>query len=204
MAKIKIRGRLEPIEIENEKAQKVKDRKFGFNGVEKAEPTDLVDLGEWAGEYSRIVEIEMTKTSSTRDYAAEKQEREEQERKEQWLKMSPETKAEQIGWFKLAYSMRLGQFKTDPPENVIKEVTARLVKFYTENPTAETYPHSLTEDLLPKKGNTQTLAEKMKMNGDSERVCKNPNCDNKLPHHVKDFCSGKCMLESKNGQLSTE
>lgn len=61
MAKIIIKGRKEPIELDNETAKKVKHRWCGdvSTGAGKADPTDIVDLGDWAGEYGSIRSIEL-------------------------------------------------------------------------------------------------------------------------------------------------
>ena len=42
MARIKIRGRLEAIEIDNERAKKLKERKFGLNGDKTEEAIYVV------------------------------------------------------------------------------------------------------------------------------------------------------------------
>lgn len=206
MATIKIRGRLEPITIENDRAYKVKQRKFGLDGVEKAEPTDVVDLGDWAGEYSRIVEIEMTKERRQGEDPEVVRQREEEAQRQKWLAMSPEEKAKNTGRFKLSYSMRLGDFKAEPPEKVMAEVQARLLKYYTENPKAENYG-SLLDDLLPQKlSGAPTLAESktveaQKPNG---KHCKNPKCGKELTGRLDEFCSGACMLAAKNGEVAEE
>ena len=206
MAKIIIKGRREPLEIENARAQIIKNRKLGLNGETPADPLDLVDLGEWCGEYGRIVEIEFTKEVKENgvDSAQAQREREEKEQRERWLKLSPEAKGEATGRFKLSYAMRLGQFKLDPPEDVMKKVVAILTKYYKENPTAMTYPTELTDHLLPPKAG-QSLAEKMDVNAPTQpNGLKCKKCDTDLKGNVKEYCSGQCMLDDKNGQLSTE
>lgn len=67
MANIKIKGRTESIIISNDLAKKIKLLKFGDeNGNNKASSTDLIDLGEWAGEIGEIrsIEIEKPRTNS--------------------------------------------------------------------------------------------------------------------------------------------
>lgn len=61
MALISIKGRKEPIEISNEIARKIKHRWCGDvnTGAGKADKTDILDLGEWAGEYGAIRSIEL-------------------------------------------------------------------------------------------------------------------------------------------------
>lgn len=63
MAKITIKGRKEPIEVENEIAKRVKSRWCGdpTTGAGKAQKDDILDLGEWAGEYGSIRSIELDK-----------------------------------------------------------------------------------------------------------------------------------------------
>jgi hypothetical protein len=61
MAKIFIKGRNEPLEVQNEIAKQVKHRWCGdvSTGAGKAEKSDIVDLGDWAGEYGQIRCIEL-------------------------------------------------------------------------------------------------------------------------------------------------
>lgn len=61
MAKIFIKSRKEPLEIPNEKAKQIKLRWCGDSntGAGKAERDDILDLGEWAGEYGSIRSIEL-------------------------------------------------------------------------------------------------------------------------------------------------
>ena len=206
MGKIKIRGRLEPIEIENSRAQQIKDRKFGNNGAEKADPQDLVDLGEWSGEYSRIVEIELTKTRvDTRDTSEEAREREEKVAAEKWAKLTPEEKGKSIGWFGLAYSSQLGDYSAKPSEELTKKVQKVQAAYYKKNPTHTRVPSEAYGKLLPEKKGTASLAQKMSMdNLGNGKVCQNKKCGKKLSGNLDKFCSGSCMLTAQNGELSTE
>ena len=202
MARIKIRGRLEPIEMDNARAQKVKNRKFGLNGEQKAEAIDTVDLGDWAGEYGRIVEIEMTKEVNNNQSVDNRAIEEEAERKK-WLALSPEAKAGALGRFKLSYAMRSGNYSAEPPAELLEKAKKILLKFFTENPTALSYGNELDE-LLPQK-KAHSLAESMDMNKTLEtngRKCK--KCGTDLTANKKEYCSGKCQLDDKNGELSTE
>lgn len=66
MALISIKGRKDPIEVPNDIARKVKRRWLGVfeTGEGKAEKTDVLDLGDWAGEYGQIKSVELDKFQS--------------------------------------------------------------------------------------------------------------------------------------------
>lgn len=64
MSVIKIKGRSDPLFRPYAVAKKIKQRKFGDDGVSppipKASPSDLIDLGdEWSGTYGQIISIEL-------------------------------------------------------------------------------------------------------------------------------------------------
>ena len=61
MGRIKIKGRRENIELDDTRCQKLKNKWLGLNGERKADIKDLVDIGDWAGEYSQIDSIEIVK-----------------------------------------------------------------------------------------------------------------------------------------------
>lgn len=158
MARIKIRGRFEAIEIDNARAQKVKDRKFGNNGVEKAEPQELVDLGNWAGEYGRIVEIELD--STRREVSAESREeihkREEKEAQETWERKTPEEKGESTGWFSFAYSSEAGDYSARPSEKILKKARILQTAYFKKNPAVRIMPREEYGDLLVQKKKLST------------------------------------------------
>jgi len=209
MARIYIKGRREPLEIENTRAQMVKNRKLGLNNKTMADPMDMVDLGDWCGEYGRIGEIELTQTQGSRiDTYQDIADKKERQRVKKWKAMSPQGKAEQLGAIRLSYSVRIGDYKAEIPEELVKEIVAIRKKFYEEQPDVEKVPAELYEHLLPpRRGNgsmTKDLAEKMSMpknepNGEKCKQCEKPLVDNQ-----KDFCSGNCRVEKANGNLSTE
>lgn len=60
MAKVRIKRKLELLTIDDDRARSLKNRWLGINGASKAEVTELLDLGSWAGNYGQIdgVEIE--------------------------------------------------------------------------------------------------------------------------------------------------
>lgn len=61
MARIKIRGRKEPIEVDNARARSVKALIFGnTDGTGKADPHEYLDLGDaWAGMVGQVDWIEL-------------------------------------------------------------------------------------------------------------------------------------------------
>ena len=203
LAKVKIRGRSDPLFIDVSRAQKLKDRKFGLNGVEKADAFDTVDLGEWAGEYGRVVEVEMPKKEvDSRSHQAEEQ-RKEREEQEKWLKLPPEQKGKGTGYFQLAYSMRVGDFGVKVPADLLKKVEKAQVEFYRKNPTKTRMSADDYGDLLPKKTDkstsspTEALGKKMAM--PKPKKCK---CGAEISS-TQEMC-GKCLLDEKNGELSTQ
>ena len=63
MATIKIRGRREPITVDDTRARKIKVLRFGdVNGKGKADPHEDLDLGdEWAGTIGMVEWVELGK-----------------------------------------------------------------------------------------------------------------------------------------------
>lgn len=61
MARIRIKGRTEEIIVDNDKARRIKARWAGDpqNNITKADRGDILDLGEWSGEYGSIRSIEL-------------------------------------------------------------------------------------------------------------------------------------------------
>lgn len=64
MARIKIIGRREPIEIDGTEARKIKKLRFGdIDGIGKLDPNHDIDLGDaWAGKIGQIDWIELDRT----------------------------------------------------------------------------------------------------------------------------------------------
>lgn len=204
MARIVIKGRRDPIEIENDRAQKIKDRWLGLNGAVKAEPNDVLDLGIWSGEYGRIGEIEMTFYSAgspVEDKTAKYQE-EERKRLEEWAKLTPEEKGKRLAPFKLAYGVRTGKYNEPVPEDILKKAEKVQVEFYKKNPKAFGVPNEVFGSLLPPR-TAPTIAQKMTVN--TEKVLSGIKCIcGKELYLGQEACSGKCLLEKKNGGLSTK
>lgn len=65
MAQVHIKKRARPIELDYSRAKILKQRKYGYDGVAKAEASDQVDLGEWAGQYGEILSIDMAVENRT-------------------------------------------------------------------------------------------------------------------------------------------
>ena len=194
MAKIFIKGRREPIDIENARAVIIKNRKYGLNGEQARRPEDAVDLGDWCGEYGRIMEIELTVENQLSDTEQKAREKEEQKRQDEWLRMPPENKGRFIGKFRLAYQAALGDFKAGVPAEAEQLVVQLQTDFYEKNPHALGVPSEVYAHLLPdKRTKAQATTEK--------RQC--VVCGTDLKPTLAKYCSGSCMLEDKNGQLST-
>jgi len=168
MATIKIRGRLEPIIVDDAIAKKVKARKFG-DGVAQAQPNELVDLGEWSGEYGRIVEIEFQRKENDEARRAEAQRKleEEKRKEEEWLKKPAEEKAKSETMFETAYAMRMfGKFRCELPPDVSKRAYEVRLQWFKDHPADWSVPSSAyPEDLLPPKGKSgrAILADKMRV-----------------------------------------
>ena len=191
MAIIVVKGRREPIELENDRAEKIKARWLGLDDTPKADPNDVVDLGVWAGEYGRIVEIEMSRVvihQNVEDSFA-KQAREQREADERWKAMTPEAKSKATGKFKLKYLMMTKQQAT--PE-VLAKVEKALLDFYKKAQADIHAPDTLWYQFLPRP------VEPLKPR---PRIC--PSCKTKEAKKGSLYCSGKCELDSKNGQIST-
>jgi len=207
MATVKIRGRIDTIELDNVRGQNLKNRKFGLNNTAKADPLELVDLGEWAGEYGRIVEIIIPKRhepATVEDLAKQK----EAEAEAKFLKLDPAEKARQrTGLFKLQYAMRIGVLKAQPPEALLKKVVEALTVYFTENPNELHASVKAFEDLLPPK--TDKSVSRMglakKMSTEDKAVAnglKCKKCGTELKGNLREYCSGSCMLAAQNGEIS--
>lgn len=67
---IKIRGRREPIEVDYDRANKIKTLRFGgINGLGKADPKDDLVIGEeWAGTIGLVEWVELGKSVQKPQY----------------------------------------------------------------------------------------------------------------------------------------
>lgn len=152
MAFIYIRGRREPIEIENDRARKIKALRFGdINGENKADPSEMVDLGDdWAGELGKITAVEITKKPVER--AKSDPEAEHKIEEARMLALPIETRLEQLGYgyFKLSWWMRSGQREKEPPEAVMAEAAKASKDWYKLHPSTAFPPNSAYEPILSK------------------------------------------------------
>lgn len=171
MALIKIRGRLEPIAMDDARAKKIKERKFGVEGrVEKALPTELVDLGDWSGEYGRIVEIELSKKTDDNDPRELEKKRAHEERVK-FLAQSPKAKANIVGWFKVMYASRMGDWKAEPSAETLAKVVELQERLYTADKNLMPMRITAAEygDLLPpRRGGSMRLGDRMRIKHEEE------------------------------------
>lgn len=164
MAKLIIKGRREPIIIENARALKIKERMFGLNGVEKADPTNLIDLGTWSGSYDRIVEIEITEESTEKIKVLSDNEVDEAVKRESWLLLTPEQKAERLSKFILAYNSIRRDFVSPIPEAILKSAYDIQLRYYQRNPRALSVPADQFEGILPNmKATAHVLSEQFSL-----------------------------------------
>ena len=147
-ARVFIKGRKEPIEIENDRARKLKVLRFGdANGNGKADPLQGIDLGdEWAGEIGKIATIELDRPAQTK-----KQFDQEQSCLEDAMKILAIPIAERaklVGQFKLEWYMRSNLTEKEPPAEAIAKAQEISLAYYTANPKAIRVERKLFEPLL--------------------------------------------------------
>lgn len=149
MAFIFIKRRKEPIDISPERAYKIKCRWLGIDGVEKADPTDTVDIGSWAGEYSQILSIEIPKDRKpvdnvkfdTSDDTFKKEEM-------RLLAMPIEDRAKLLDMFEIRWFMRSGMTEKIVPQDVIEQAKALAYEYFKNNPLSAFVPLDVFEPLL--------------------------------------------------------
>lgn len=145
MAEISIKGKKDALVVSEEVARKIKQRKLGddFMHIAKAEPTDMVDIvhatGSWCGEYAKIGGISLDHHARTQESPQDKAIREQKEADAEWFRMSAEGKAEQLGMFKISWSMRNGLHR-DIPADVIEKAKKIRTKYFTKYPAARDMP----------------------------------------------------------------
>lgn len=148
-AKITIKGRREPLYLNGkERINKLRDRRFGLNGVKKADPNDSVEIDGWVGDYSRISDIEII--SETKQ-AARHEKVSEEEKKEllRFRNMSPEQKAQNLGVFCMAYAMVVGDYGAEPPQELKEKAIAIQVEYYKKHTDATLVPKEVFAEILP-------------------------------------------------------
>lgn len=147
-ARVFIKGRKEPIEIENDRARKLKILRFGdANGNGKADPMQGIDLGdEWAGELGKISSVELERREQTKQAFDQEQSCLEDAMK--ILAIPIAERAKLVGQFKLEWFMRSNLTEKDPPEDVVAQAQEISLGYYTENPQAIRVARELFEPLL--------------------------------------------------------
>lgn len=162
MAIIKIKGRTDPIRIPNDRARTLKARWLGdpARQVEKAPRGDLVDLGDWCGEYGQIASIELDKAPPV---PKEENDAKDEDRlrlaNEKFRKSPPEHKAKNLDKFRIAYMTRHGY--EQPTPEVYQRAYAIQVEYFKAHLDALVVPSEAYGDLLPPR--RSSLSEKMKI-----------------------------------------
>lgn len=146
MAEVKIRGRVDPVIVTNERAIKVKEIWKDLRNPR----SDIMDLDTWCGELGRIVDINLD-TARLNKYAdQDRKKREEDAEREAWKRQPPSDKAKTLGHFKLTWWARNGmKGPKEPPELLMKKAYEIALAYYTKYPHAEGVPLEAFSRLLP-------------------------------------------------------
>ena len=203
MARITIKGRKDPIEISRERAVAVKNRWLGLNDQAKADPHDVFDLGDWAGEYGRIAEIDLDEPLAKLPQRVEIDEAaEEKKQADAWALLTVDQKADQLAYFVFAYKSRSGLFGVDPPQEVMDKARKIQAKYFKANPTQRRVPVAEFDTILPPKVRGISLLDRKSMeripNG---RICK--VCGKPLVDQQDEYCSGECLMNDESGEIAT-
>lgn len=161
MGFIYIKRRREPIEVANDRAYRVKCRWLGIDDTPKAEPTEVLDLGEWAGEYSQIVSVEMSKEAPK---PAKTYEEEEREKHAELMRTPVEERAKMLGAFKLGWFVRSHMTQKEPPATVMDVAERVALAYLKKNPRVAFATNDVFEPIFKQhfgKKAAPTLAEKM-------------------------------------------
>lgn len=160
MAKIYIKTRLEPIELNYERAAVVK-----FNWLDPSKSkTDKVDLGSFSFEYSQIkaIDLDYPQTKQVKQIDYETEWKKEQEK---FFKLTPEEKSEHIEKFKIDFWFMSG-FKKRPSLEVCEKAKKIQLEFYRKNPRTMNIPKRFFNDLIIEEcGEIEVvnLSDKMRM-----------------------------------------
>lgn len=150
---ISVRGRKEPIEVEEERGRKIKTLRFGdLNGNGKADLDTDIDLGdEWSGQLGRITAIEFVRAEVER-VEVDTEEIKQKQYIESQLKLPPSKRGGNFGLFKISWWMRSGMRadQKEPPAAVMKEVEKISTAYFTKHPKAYDLPSNILEPVLVK------------------------------------------------------
>ena len=141
-AKIIIKNRREPLEIEYARAIRLKELLTN----PETDRDSMVDLGDWVGQLKEIKAIDIQREPVVRDKVdtdAIKYEEEHQK----LLKMSPEVRAmNTVGMFKLGYFCRSG-YKKDASPETIQEAILLNAEYYREHPERSSPDSKIYEEI---------------------------------------------------------
>lgn len=146
---IYIKRKKDPIEVTEDRARKIKLLRFGNDGENKADPEELIDLGdEWAGKLGEITAVEIKKDVPKTKPIDPDAERREWMRQE--LAKPIEERAKELALFKIAWWMRSGMKEKEVPKTVLEVAEQEALKWFTEHPNAPQLDTSVLEPILVK------------------------------------------------------
>lgn len=149
MALIYVKRRKDPIKISNQRAQAVKDAKFGNGDTPKAENDEFLDLGIWAGQFGEIVQIELDEVVSVKAVDTTELDRQKQiEQDEAEMRaMSKEDLANRHlrmfalwKWFGWSHMQ-----EKEAPQEAQDFMYKKLLSFFKKNPSAIYPPNELSD-----------------------------------------------------------
>jgi hypothetical protein len=147
MAMIKIKNRSDLIIIPNEMGIRIKDKWLGNSEkkIGKANKNDVLDLGEWAGEYGQISSIEIEKEKRIDDISQENEEKLYKEI-EQFRNSSPENKSRNLDKFKTTYFLKNNH--TYPTPDILSKAYDIQLNYFIKNPKAIVVPNEEFNSLI--------------------------------------------------------
>lgn len=173
---ISVRGRKEPISLDDERGKAIKILRFGTIDnmgrrlKEPADPKDDIDLGSWVGEIGMIRSIEHEKTFNREDARA-KMRREDDAYWTQWFTLSSKEKSKHLGRFKFFYAGRVRFDKTNhPTKKLLAQAQKVQLEYYEKNAMAREVPVHLLDPLLPKRQKHFSLSEKLSVDNSVAQI----------------------------------
>lgn len=149
MSLVKLKTRKEWIEVSQERAKTLQNRRLGLNGERRRAPTDTFDAGgECKGTYGNIEDIKITPDPVAPDKSVERIAAADKTMREIWVKKSPEEKAEAaMPKFEIYWGIKRG-FKTPIPAELRNRVMVLHITFFRENPKEMSVPKKTYDQLL--------------------------------------------------------
>lgn len=149
MSIIIVKGRREPIEIEKDRAKLIKARWLGIDGQPKADPEDILDLGDmWTGQYKRIDSIELNPVFAPhkKNYAEVMQE-EAQKEAAQFYLLTPDQKASNRE-NRIRYVLRVHfQFSDEMVDQTMQAAKKIVAEYFTQYKNKTTFPKEILQCL---------------------------------------------------------